>query len=71
MFHVLLSCAALPPFPVVWRLLHFLSSHVPLHVCAACSADYLGKGQCCNCSADLSVYFLLCNMKHGLTALVV
>lgn len=44
-----------------------LSSHACVHVFATCSADYLGKGQCCNCSTDLSVYFLLCNMKHELT----
>lgn len=43
------------------------SSHACVHVFATCSADYLGKGQCCNCSTDLSVYFLLCNMKHELT----
>lgn len=44
-----------------------LSSHAPVHVSATCSADYCGKGQRCNCSSDLSVYFLLCNLKHELT----
>lgn len=44
-----------------------LSSHAPVHVPATCSADYHGKGQSCNCSPDLSVCFLLCNLKQELT----